>query len=109
MPRDDAHMSPPHEESRPGGNATRTAHKSNAQDSNELTTKPRRLIELIGPFRGQHNPLRGGWSAEQLQLVAGAMGGTKDAVAMVACSLVAEERATGMPLRYSRSQKNYSY
>lgn len=103
---------PPHEESRPpGGNATRTAHKSNAQDSNELTTKPpRRLIELIGPFfRGQHNPLRGGWSAEQLQLVAGAMGGTKDAVAMVACSLVAEERATGMPLRYSRSQKNYSY
>lgn len=97
------------EESRPGGSATETAHKSNAKDSQQITRRPRRLIDVIGPFRGQHNPLRGGWSVEQLQLVALPMGTTEDAVAMIACSLVAEERTTAVPLRYSRSQKNYTH
>lgn len=30
-------MSPPYEEGRPGGITTRTAHKSNAKDSNQNT------------------------------------------------------------------------
>ncbi|MDA2895269.1 hypothetical protein PDG61_30470 [Mycolicibacterium sp. BiH015] len=65
------------------------------------------LLELIRPFQGRHNPLRGGWSVDQLEAVAEALGQPDLATAMVACSLVAEERTVGMPLRYSRSQKTY--
>ena len=65
------------------------------------------IFDLFAPFRGQHNPLRGGWTAEQLQVASQALGVTDPAIAMVACSLVAEKRTTGTSLRYSRSQKAY--
>lgn len=113
-------MSPPHERGRPGGYATRTAQMSNAKDYEQNTrvlgsqsapihSRRPTLHDLIAPFRGQHNCLRGGWDEPQLHTVAESLGVTNRSIAMVGCSLVAEERATGMPLRYSRSQKTYSY
>jgi hypothetical protein len=69
----------------------------------------RRLLDLIAPFDGQHNPLRNGWSTDQLHTVAQALGTSNLTIAFVACSLIAEQRSTGRPLRYSRSQSNYSY
>ncbi|KUI16945.1 hypothetical protein AU193_22450 [Mycobacterium sp. GA-1285] len=72
----------------------------------------RRLFDVIAPFKGEHNPLRGGWSDEQLEIMRKGLNltgpGSLD-TALVACSLVAEKRTTDMPLRYSRSPKSYSY
>lgn len=73
--------------------------------------KPRRrnIFTEAMVFKGRHNPLRGGWDDEQLAVMADALGVKAPATAMVACSLIAEEATTAMPLRYSRSQKNYAY
>lgn len=67
----------------------------------------RSLLEVIRPFQGRHNPLRGGWSDDQLQVVAGALKTNNLTAAAIACSLIAELRTTATPVRYSRSQKTY--
>ncbi|MDN4520520.1 hypothetical protein JN086_14350 [Mycolicibacterium austroafricanum] len=69
----------------------------------------RSLLDVIRPFQGRHNHLRGGWSDDQLQVVAEALGTASLTTAAIACSLVAEERTTATALRYSRSQRNYTF
>ena len=58
---------------------------------------------------GQHNLLRGGWDDEQLATMSQALAAPSATTALVACSLIAEERATGVPLRCSRKAATYSY
>ena len=70
------------------------------------------LFDEIAPFNGQHNPLRGGWDDEQLEVMRKGLGLTGPgslSIAFAACSLVAEQCTTTRPLRYPRSQSNYSY
>lgn len=69
----------------------------------------RNIFDAIAPFHGRHNPLRNGWSTEQLRIVAQALSSPNHAIAFVACSLVAEQRTSARALRYSRSQSNYSF
>ncbi|MCU1697346.1 MAG: hypothetical protein JWR34_3409 [Mycobacterium sp.] len=72
----------------------------------------RSIFDIASDFTGRHNPLRNGWSTSQLETVAkemGLPGPDPQAIAFVACSLVAEERTAATALRYSRSPRNYSY
>ncbi|MGO4445067.1 hypothetical protein AB4Z42_17080 [Mycobacterium sp. 2YAF39] len=66
------------------------------------------ILDLYEPFKGRHNPLRNGWSTDMVAVVAAKIDVSLPE-AFIACSLVAEKLTTGMPLRYSRSQRNYSY
>ena len=67
------------------------------------------LADIVSPFRGQHNLLRGGWDDEQLATMSQALAAPSATTALMACSLIAEERTTGVPLRCSRKAATYSY
>jgi hypothetical protein len=77
---------------------------------------PRRITETFAQVdtlnEVRHNPLWFGWSDEQLEKAAIEMEWRElhnwQALAGVACSLVAEHHITGNPLRYSRSQRWYA-
>jgi hypothetical protein len=73
----------------------------------------RSIFDIASDFTGRHNPLRNGWSTSQLEALSTEMGlsAVPDPlpIAFVACSLVAEKRTAATALRYSRSQRNYSY
>ena len=57
------------------------------------------LADIVRPFQGRHNRLRGGWSDGQLQTMSRRSwpGGHPLAltIAIIICSLIAEKRTTG--------------
>ena len=67
------------------------------------------LADIVKPFQGHHNLLRGGWDDEQIARMSQALAAPLAAIAVMACSLIAEERTTGVPLRCSRKAATYSY